>query len=92
MSVESSLKSKLKAAFAPDVLDVENESDRHKGHAHAGAETHFRVRIISRAFEGKTRLERHRMVNEILGDELKGPVHALAISALTPGEARGVSL
>ena len=92
MNVESTLKTKLDAAFAPDSLLIENESDRHKGHVHAGTETHFRVRIVSRAFDGKTRIERHRMVNELLADELKGPVHALAISALTPGEARGTSL
>ena len=90
--IETALKIKLKAAFAPEDMQIENQSDRHAGHGPEGEETHFRVRIISRAFEGKSRLQRHRMVNEILSDELKSAVHALSMETLTPAEARGTSL
>jgi BolA protein len=79
---------KLSKAFAPELLDVIDESHRHEGHAghRPGGETHFRVHIVSNAFRGKSRLERHRMVNETLSGELKGGVHALAIHAAAPGE------
>jgi BolA protein len=89
--MEERIRSKLKAAFAPDAMTVVNDSARHHGHAGAGAESHFNVAIVARAFEGKSRLERHRMVNEILADELAGPLHALAITARTPDEARGLA-
>ncbi|MEJ8570307.1 BolA family protein [Microbaculum marinum] len=74
---------KLTAAFHPVSLEVIDESDRHHGHAgwREGGETHFRVKIVSGAFAGKTRIERHRMVNEALADELAAGVHALAIHA-----------
>ena len=79
---------KLTEAFAPQSLKVEDESHRHEGHAghRPGGQTHFRVYIVSQAFKGKTRIERHRMINEILSDELAGGVHALAIHAAAPGE------
>lgn len=79
---------KLTAAFTPQSLKVEDESHRHEGHAghRPGGQTHFRVYIVSDAFKGKSRLERHRMINEILSGELAGGVHALAIHAAAPGE------
>ena len=86
MDREAAIRSKLNAAFAPEGLTVENESARHAGHAGAGSDTHFRVTIVSLAFEGKPRLERHRMVNAALASELAGGVHALAIHASAPGE------
>ena len=63
-------------------------SHRHAGHAGArpGGETHFRVTIVSAAFAGKGRVERHRMVNAALAEELAGPVHALAVHPAAPGE------
>jgi BolA protein len=78
----------LTKTFAPEHLDVEDESHRHVGHAGSrpGGETHFRVRIVADAFRGKSRIERHRMVNEALAGELAGGVHALAIQANAPGE------
>lgn len=81
---------KLTEALVPESLKVEDESHHHEGHAghRPGGETHFRVYIVSDAFAGKSRVERHRMVNSILSDELKGSVHALAIHAQAPGEAR----
>jgi BolA protein len=77
---------KLRDAFEPSVLDVSDDSHKHKGHSGARpeGETHFRVHIVSPAFTGLTRIERHRAVNSVLADELAGPVHALAISAEAP--------
>jgi BolA family transcriptional regulator, general stress-responsive regulator len=80
---------KLTQAFAPESLKVLDESHQHAGHAayRVGGETHFRVYIVAEAFRGKSRLERHRMINDILGAELQGGVHALAIHGAAPGEA-----
>jgi BolA protein len=80
---------KLTKAFAPERLEVVDESHRHAGHAGArpGGETHYSVHIVSQAFAGKSRLDRHRMVNTTLAHELQGGVHALAIRAAAPGEA-----
>ena len=79
---------KLTKAFAPASLEVVDESHQHAGHAghREGGETHFRVYIVAEAFRGKSRLERHRMINETLAGELAGGVHALAIHASAPGE------
>jgi len=79
---------KLTEAFAPARLDVADESHQHEGHAGArpGGETHFRVTIVAEAFRGRSRLDRHRMVNAALAEELKSGVHALAIHASAPGE------
>lgn len=80
---------KLRRAFSPKELEVIDESHRHAGHAGArpGGETHFRVRIVAEVFEGKGRLDRHRLVNKALAEELAGPVHALSITALGTDEA-----
>ncbi|MBI2714370.1 MAG: BolA family transcriptional regulator [Rhizobiales bacterium] len=79
---------KLTEAFAPQSVKVEDESIKHEGHAGSrpGGQTHYRVYIVSQAFKGKTRLERHRMINDILSAELAGGIHALAIHATAPGE------
>jgi BolA protein len=79
---------KLTESFGPQSLEVVDESHHHQGHAghRPGRQTHFRVYIVSGAFNGKTRLERHRMVNAALAGELAGGVHALAIHAAAPGE------
>jgi BolA protein len=78
----------LTEAFKPQSLRVEDESHKHEGHAghRPGGETHFRVYIVSGAFQGKSRIERHRMINAALAAELAASVHALAIKALAPGE------
>jgi BolA protein len=88
MSVKDNISQKLSEAFAPESLDVADESYLHEGHAghRPGGETHFRIHIVSRAFEGKSRVERHRMINTLLAAELAGPIHALAIRATAPGE------
>ncbi|UZE49109.1 BolA family protein [Rhodopseudomonas sp. P2A-2r] len=89
MSAKDDITKKLQEAFAPQSLDVIDESHLHEGHSghRPGGETHFRVNIVSRAFEGKSRIDRHRMVNATLAAELAGTVHALAVKALAPGEA-----
>jgi BolA protein len=91
MSTRDAIINKLREAFTPESLDVTDESHLHEGHAghRAGGETHFRVYIVSPAFEGKSRIDRHRMVNAALDAELKGSVHALAIKAQAPGENAG---
>jgi BolA protein len=88
MQVKTRIAEKLNAAFAPQSLDVVDESHRHEGHAghRPGGETHFRVDIVSEAFRGKSRIDRHRMINQTLSAELAGRVHALAIHASAPGE------
>jgi BolA family transcriptional regulator, general stress-responsive regulator len=80
---------KLTEAFAPESLQVIDESHRHEGHAghRPGGETHFRVHIVSESFRGKSRIERHRMINTTLSAELAAGVHALAIHASAPGES-----
>ena len=91
MSVKDKITSKLMQAFAPAEIEVVDDSERHRGHSgyRDGGETHFNVRIVAEAFAGKSRIERHRMINELLADELAGPVHALALKAVTPEEWRG---
>jgi BolA protein len=77
---------KLTQAFAPAELTVSDESHLHAGHAGARpeGETHFRVKVVSKAFAGKTLVQQHRMINEALAEELAGPVHALAIKSEAP--------
>jgi BolA protein len=92
MQVADSIRDKLTAAFAPLALEVVDESYRHAGHAGATrddgsqGETHFHVRLVSAAFDGVGRVERQRRVYAALADELKGPVHALSLALLAPGE------
>ncbi|WP_119392874.1 BolA family protein [Taklimakanibacter lacteus] len=82
----TNIKDKLTRAFQPQLLDVIDESHLHAGHAgsHPDGESHFRVKIVSEAFAGKSRVDMHRMVNAALADELKSRVHALAIQASEP--------
>ena len=89
MTVKDAITNKLQEAFSPESLDVVDESHLHEGHSghRPGGETHFRIYIVSPAFEGKSRIERHRMINAALSGELAGSVHALAIHAQAPGEA-----
>ncbi|XP_039174534.1 bolA-like protein 1 [Crotalus tigris] len=80
--VESGIRAKLQAALEPLHLEVINDS-----HLHAvprGSETHFRVVVASRRFEGLSLIHRHRLVNDLLQEELAGPVHSLSIQAKTP--------
>ncbi|MBV8701233.1 BolA family protein [Bradyrhizobium sp.] len=88
MSTQNAITKKLREAFSPESLQVVDESHLHEGHAghRPGGETHFRLYIVSPAFKGKSRIERHRMINATLSEELSGSVHALAIHAQAPGE------
>jgi BolA protein len=91
MSVRDTIEQKLSQKFAPTHLEVIDESSKHHGHAgwREGGETHFRVRIATRQFAGKTRLAQHRAVMDELAPELKAGVHALAIEVVDPdGPAR----
>ncbi len=84
--VGKALEEKLKAAFNPHSLSVIDESHQHAGHsgAHVNGESHFRVKIMSDAFKGHSRVNQHRMVNQVLALELKSRVHALALETSSP--------
>ncbi len=89
--LQEAMEEKLGAAFAPERMEVINESHLHAGHQ-GGAmdgtgETHFRVRLVSTAFAGKSRVDRHRAINQVLAAELADGVHALALELAAPGEA-----
>lgn len=96
MSIQASIENKLNAALSPERIAVINESHLHAGHHHVESghhvefdgkgETHFRVRVVSAAFAGMSRIDRHRAVNALLADELKAGLHALAIEPAAPGE------
>ena len=88
MPMRDIIADKLTKAFGPESLDVVDESHLHAGHAghRPGGETHFRVYIVAEAFRGKTRVDRHRLINDTLSGELASSVHALAIHASAPGE------
>jgi BolA protein len=79
---------KLTAAFSPKELAVDDESAKHAGHSGArpGGETHFSVRIVADSFAGLSRVERQRRVYAALANELRGSVHALSLTTLTPAE------
>ena len=84
MTVENDITSALQAAFHPSVLQVENESHRHN--VPRGSETHFKVTLVTKSFEGERSVRRHQSVYEVLADWLAGPVHALALHTYTPDE------
>jgi BolA family transcriptional regulator, general stress-responsive regulator len=88
MSLHSRMREKLMIALNPTRLDLVNESHLHAGHSSSPGtgESHFRLLIVSDDFTGKSRVARHRIVNDVVQDELRDGVHALAIKALAPGE------
>lgn len=88
MSRQDRILKALNAALAPRAIDVLDESEQHHGHAgwREGGETHYRVRVISDAFAGRTRIQRHRLVMDVLSGEFETGLHALAIDAKAPGE------
>ncbi len=89
MSVAESIHKKINEALSPLSLEVIDESHLHAGHASApeGGESHFRIKVVAGAFEGLTRVARQRLINDVLREELAGPIHALAMKTLTPEEA-----
>ena len=88
MTVRERIEMRLNAALDPSDLAVTDDSHLHAGHAGArpGGESHFTVEIVSARFAGLNRVARHRLVNEVLSEELRGPVHALVIRAKAPDE------
>jgi BolA protein len=82
MAVGEEIRARLEAEFRPTLLDVVDESERHRGHAgwREGGETHFRVSIAAPAFAPMSRIERHRAVHAALGRDLVGRIHALALT------------
>ncbi len=78
----------LQSQFNPSYLIVCDDSHRHEGHSgwREGGETHYSIEIVSDFFEGKSRLDRHRLINNSLVEAFNGGLHALAIKALTPAE------
>jgi BolA protein len=89
MTVQDTLRAKLTAALHPTRLEIVDESHLHAGHAGARpeGETHFRIEIVSEAFAGQSRVARQRLVYDILAEELRTRVHALALITRTPHEA-----
>ena len=87
-AILDAIQDKLQRQFSPSRLEVVDDSARHAGHAGAreGGESHFNVTIVSASFLGATKVARQRMVYRALADELSGPVHALSVKALAPGE------
>ncbi len=84
MQIQDSIEARLRARFDPVHLEVVNESGMHN--VAPGAETHFRVVVVSAAFEGKPRVAQHRLIYETLEAERAAGVHALGIQTLTPAE------
>ena len=83
------IRARLEAAFAPDVLEIVDESHRHAGHAGAkDGRGHFAVEIVSARFAGTKRLARHRMIYSALGSLMQTDIHALSVNALSPDEPR----
>jgi BolA family transcriptional regulator, general stress-responsive regulator len=90
-SVASAIRDKLTAALAPTLLEIDDESARHAGHAGAreGGESHFHVTVEAAAFVGESAVNRQRRIHRILAEELRGPVHALSLTLRAPGEGSG---
>jgi BolA family transcriptional regulator, general stress-responsive regulator len=88
-AIFDAIQEKLSSEFAPTRLEIEDDSARHHGHAGARpeGESHFNVTIESKAFAGTSKVARQRMVYRALAAELAGPLHALSVKALAPGES-----
>ena len=88
-AIFQAIQEKLTSAFAPTRLEIEDDSARHAGHAGARpeGESHFNVTIVAAAFAGEGKVARQRMVYHALAQELAGPLHALSVKALAPGES-----
>lgn len=88
MSIRNLIEQRLREAFAPQSLEVIDESERHRGHGgwREGGETHFRIRMVANTFAGQSRVARHRAVNDCLKPAFDAGLHALAIEVRTPDE------
>ncbi|MDH4094197.1 MAG: BolA family transcriptional regulator [Betaproteobacteria bacterium] len=87
MSVAAQIRARL-ASLQPELLELEDESERHRGHAgyREGGNTHWRLTIVSPMFSGQATVARHRMVYQALGELMRHPIHALAIQARAPDD------
>ena len=88
MSIEDTIRTKLMIGLEPIRLDVINESELHAGHRSSPGtgDSHWRIVVVSARFAEQSRLARHRMINELLAEELSGKIHALAVHAYAPDE------
>lgn len=89
MAIRDALERKITEALSPEVLEIVDESHLHAGHAGArpGGDSHFKVLIVADAFDGKSRVDRQRLINGLLADEFAAGLHALSLTTLTPKEA-----
>ena len=87
-TVAARIKAKLESRFSPELLEINDDSEKHRGHSGSSeaGETHFSLTIKSSVFLGVNRVARQRLVMNALSEELAGPVHALSIKTLAPGE------
>ncbi|MGQ8364953.1 BolA family protein [Glaciecola sp. 1036] len=81
MQIQNQITDKIQQALSPSFLSVENESHMHN--VPANSETHFKVTVVTDDFNGKRLIQRHRLINELVAQELAGPVHALALHTYT---------
>ena len=90
MRVAEIINRKLSESLSPTTLSIVDDSHKHAGHAGAtpGGESHFSITIVSKNFEGKSRIQRQRMVYKALSEEIAGRIHALALQTLTPSELK----
>ncbi|MBT8125475.1 MAG: BolA family transcriptional regulator [Gammaproteobacteria bacterium] len=84
MTIQANIEAKITDALQPEYLEVANESHMHN--VPPGSESHFKVTVVTTEFDGKMLVARHRILNQLLKDELNGPVHALSLNTLTPEE------
>ena len=94
MSIALEMERLLRKAFLPAILEITDDSNRHQGHQEAGKgqETHFTILMVSSEFEGKSLLQRHRAVQNVLKELLYSRIHALSLKTLTPQEHQNVAL
>ncbi len=86
--MEDRIRQKLAQGLQPLMLEIVNDSARHAGHAgdDGSGESHFRVTVVSDKFNGKNRVERQRMVYDLLDEEMAGEIHALSVKAMSEEE------
>lgn len=89
MRIRTAMENKLKAALNPERMEIIDNSAHHAGHAgaHPEGESHFKLIVVSSAFEGKSRVQRQRLVYDVIAEEMANHVHALELQTLTPTEA-----
>ncbi len=84
MKIQTAIEEKITASLDPTHLDVVNESNNHN--VPPGSESHFKITVVSNLFDGKMLIARHRVINQLLAEELAGGIHALSMHTYTPEE------